>query len=395
MAASLAITAVLTAGLAAATAAPAAAAPAAAAPATASLSARPHRAGFSAISCKGASWCMAVGAYTDSSGARHAMAQEWNGTRWRVLKNPPGRPPASLSCSAPWFCMASGGPTGAETWNGRSWRTMKSPPGGVNGVSCGSRKTCMVIYQSVVQSWNGRRWRIWRQATNACGGPPGLPCGLAGVSCGSASNCVAVGTQTISQEPVQNTIGFFWNGTTWAGTGPPGDTEGNPAAVNAVGCAGQFCMSAGGSYSEVAGGDVATAGTWNARTQTWQDVSPNLGDICKLGVTTCTWASLVACGGPAICVTFGPSGTLAWNGSSWQPAPAVSAGRGSNLGDVSCGTAFCMAVGYRTVAGAHRTLAELWNGTTWQIISTPSPGWASRARNPGTDLLLARMAGFP
>jgi len=81
MAASLAITAVLTAGLAAAS--PAAASPAAAAPATASLSARPHRAGFSAISCKGASWCMAVGAYTDSSGARHAMAQEWNGTRWR------------------------------------------------------------------------------------------------------------------------------------------------------------------------------------------------------------------------------------------------------------------------------------------------------------------------
>lgn len=336
--------------------------------------ARPHRANFSAVSCKGASWCMAVGSYTDQSGRRHAMTQRWNGATWRRLRDPLRPAPSTLSCSAAWFCMANGGPTGAQTWNGRTWRKMKSPPGGVNGVSCGSRTTCMVIYRSVVQSWNGRKWRIWSKATDACGGPPGLPCGLAGVSCGSAANCVAVGTQTISQEPVQNTIGFFWNGVRWARTSPPGDAEGNPAAVNAVACAGKFCMAVGGSFSEVAGGDVATAGTWNAKTAAWQDVSPNLGDICKIGVNTCAWADVIACGSPTNCMTFGSSGTLAWNGTSWRSAPPVSAGSGASLAGLSCGGAFCMAVGYRTVAGVHRTLAELWNGTMWQIIKTPNPG---------------------
>ena len=341
--------------------------------------ARPIRASLSAVSCKGALWCMAVGSYTDQSQARHALAQVWNVASWRTLKNPPGRALTSVSCSSPRFCMAAGGPTGAELWNGTTWRTMKSPPGGVSGVSCGSRTTCMVIDGSVnggvVESWNGSKWRIWKQATNACDGAPGT-CGLADVSCGSATNCMAVGTWTISQEPVQPTIGFGWNGVRWARTSPPGD--GNPAALNAISCAGSFCMAAGGAFQEVQNGAVAVAGTWNASTQSWQDVSPNLGVLCT-GFRTCFWAGVISCGSPTNCIVFGHGGTLgsgnlAWNGVTWAPAPSVSAGRGSNLGAVSCAGRSCLAVGYRTIAGAIRPLAELWNGTSWQILKTPIPG---------------------
>jgi hypothetical protein len=336
--------------------------------------ARPIRASFSAVSCKGTSWCMAVGSYTDRSHVRHALAQVWNGQKWRTLKNPPGRSLTGVSCSAPWFCMAIGGPTGMETWNGGVWRRIKSPVGRAGGVSCGSRSLCMVINGringGVAESWNGRQWRTWAQNTDACGGPPGFPCGLAGVSCGSASNCVAVGTQTVSQEPVQNTVAFAWDGIGWGGTSPPND--GNPAALNAISCAGKFCMTVGGAFSEVQSGGIAVAGTWDARTQSWQDVSPSLGTLCS-GFGYCFWAGVISCGSATNCMTFG-RGNLAWNGMAWVPAPSVSAGRGSSLGTVSCAVASCMAVGFRTIAGAVRPLAELWNGATWKILRTPVPG---------------------
>ena len=68
-----------------------------------------------------------------------------------------------------------------------------------------------------------------------------------------------------------------------------------------------------------------------------------------------------------------PSRTLAeaWNGTSWQilatPDPAGSAA--SSLTSVSCTSATrCMAVGDH----ASGTFAEAWNGISWQILTTPA-----------------------
>jgi len=70
-------------------------------------------------------------------------------------------------------------------------------------------------------------------------------------------------------------------------------------------------------------------------------------------------------------MTLGAPGSQFWNGTTWKSAQAISAGRGSALQDVSCGGSDCLAVGFRTVAGKRRTLAELWNGSTWTIVKTP------------------------
>jgi hypothetical protein len=270
--------------------------------------------------------------------------------------------------------MANGGPTRAETWNGKTWRAIRRPPGGLGGVSCSSRSLCMAIDPhingGVAESWNGNKWRIWAQASNVCGGPPGFPCGLASVACGSADNCLAVGTVTVSQEPIQQTAAVAWDGRGWDGAGLP--SAGDPAALNAAGCAGNFCMAVGGGYGDAIGGDFAIAGTWDASTRTSTDVSPNLGVICRSTLQTCSWANVISCGSATNCVTLGS--WEVWNGASWTHAPAISAGRGSNLGDVSCGDAFCLAVGHRTVAGTQQTLAELWNGKAWQILGTPKVG---------------------
>jgi hypothetical protein len=40
---------------------------------------------LSGISCARASFCVAVGGYHDPLGALHSLAEEWNGSGWRVL----------------------------------------------------------------------------------------------------------------------------------------------------------------------------------------------------------------------------------------------------------------------------------------------------------------------
>ncbi len=309
------------------------------------------QASLASVSCNGASWCMAVGSFTTTQLVKHSLAMIWNGTTWRTLKNPPGALMTSVSCSSRTFCMASGGPTGAERWNGTTWRTMPAPKGGVFGVSCASHTLCMVIYKGLVRSWNGNTWHLWKPQTDFCTGSAPGPCGMASVSCGSKTNCVAVGTWTVSQEPVQNAVAVMWSGKSWS------RDDDLPAA-------------GGGAFVDVNNGAVAVTDTWNATTKSWTGIPLDIGTLCH-GFQTCGWPSAIACASATSCMTLGAPGSQFWNGTTWKSAQAISAGRGSALQDVSCGGSDCLAVGFRTVAGKRRTLAELWNGSTWTIVKTP------------------------
>jgi hypothetical protein len=328
------------------------------------------QASLTSVSCRGASWCMAVGSHTTTGGVRHSLAMIFNGTAWRTLKDPAGTGLHAVSCSSATFCMAEGGPVGAERWNGTSWRALPGPRGGLASLTCASRAFCVRVHGDLPSVWNGRSWHDAKVPDFCKGSAPG-PCWLASVSCGSAANCVAVGTWTVSQEPVQNAVADRWNGKRWTW-----DSElpanGNPAQLNTVGCAGAFCMSAGVASNDTDGASIAVADKRDAATrQGWTDVSPSLGGICG-EFQSCAWAGVIACGNSASCITLGGlSGNQFWNGSAWQPAQAISAGPGSELQDVSCGGNDCLAVGFRTVAGKKRTLAELWNGSAWTIINTP------------------------
>jgi len=326
--------------------------------------------GLAAVSCKG-SFCMAVGTYTDRHGRRHALAERWNGRAWRTLANPVGRALTGVSCSGSTFCMGVGGPTGLEAWHGNGWRTLSRTPGSPGPVSCGSPRLCMAIDNGLVESWNGSRWRIWKQATERMQRRPAGPVrqhkrvlcqrdklprgrdrdGLSGA--GSGAHGVRVGRQEV--------LRLF----------APG--YGNPAMLNAVTCTRGLCMAAGGGFAEVDNGDLAMAEAWHPATKTWTTVSPDLGVICT-GFTTCGWTSELACGSATTCLTLSSFGTMAWNGTTWKPAEAISAGRGSALRDVSCAGTSCMAVGFRTAHGVHQTLAELRTPKGWRILRTTNPG---------------------
>jgi hypothetical protein len=97
-------------------------------------------------------------------------------------------------------------------------------------------------------------------------------------------------------------------------------------------------------------------------------------------VAALTGSAAVFAGGPHAAIA---SSNGSESGSAWQVvAPAASPGPGPSFNSVSCPeTDFCMAAGYyATSAGVGRAKAvalyEIWNGTSWRIVPSPStPGY--------------------
>lgn len=96
-----------------------------------------------------------------------------------------------------------------------------------------------------------------------------------------------------------------------------------------------------------------------------------------LGVSCTRASSCTAVGFSQL--SSGPFVTLAerWNGISWeiQPTPNPAGSPASALHGVSCTDASdCMAVGNQETSGLNDlTLAEHWDGSSWEIESTPTP----------------------
>jgi hypothetical protein len=332
---------------------------------------------LAAVSCPTSSWCMAVGSVTDRSYLRHALAQVWDAGSWRVLAPPPGQSLTSVSCSSPSFCMVTDQPGGLRAWNGSTWRPVVSPSYAVTAPSCASRSLCLVINGSATsqsvdfpESWNGRAWHA-RTNAGVCFGPPGL-CALNDVSCGSPSNCVAVGfTQFGASNSTTKTDSVVWDGSHWTVEQPP--SPGDPAWLDQVSCAASACLATGVGYSAAEGGYLPVALAWDKAAGTWRDVSPDSGVVCSGFSGPCgSWTTAVSCGSPTNCMTMGAGGDQQWNGSDWSPAPTVGSGPGSSLDAISCHGSMCLSVGYRRINNTRHTLAELWNGSAWQIIATPT-----------------------
>jgi hypothetical protein len=75
---------------------------------------------------------------------------------------------------------------------------------------------------------------------------------------------------------------------------------------------------------------------------------------------------------------IGPALTLieSWDGTSWNIVPSPSPGTEALLSKVSCTSASsCYAVGVSIDEyGVDRTLIESWDGMTWKIVPSPNPG---------------------
>jgi hypothetical protein len=325
------------------------------------------------------------------------LAEVWNGTSWKIqaTPNPTGARASSLlgvSCSSTSACTAVGRYTTstgevlalAESWNGKSWQIQAAPnPTGATasslfGVSCTSASACISVgnYTSsagnqvtLAESWNGASWQI--QVTPS---PTGTMSNLFGVSCSATSACIAVGSYTNSGG-VQVTLAEGWNGTGWQLQTTPNPSGAIQSNLFGVSCtAATACVAVGGSNDP---GSVTLTEVWNGAS--WQiQTTPNpagpanpLSGVSCASSTACTAvSSYLASDG--ITVTFAEQ----WNGTTWQvqttPNPT---GAQFFLDGVSCRSASaCTAVGEldsSSGSGANQlTLAENWNGSAWTIQFT-------------------------
>jgi hypothetical protein len=300
------------------------------------------------VSCVSASHCVAVGFFAKGNGNQFALAETWNGRTWTPAQPPaPGGENTSLtgvSCKSATSCVAVGaytqntssGPTGAplaETWNGRKWTEARPPaPKGtllsaLDAVSCVSAVKCVATGVSftnlasvaLIESWNGKSWSRMKAAAL-----PGNPLAeLTGVSCASANSCAAVGYAASTTG--LGSLAEVWNGKSWRLASVRWPKGTSNAELSGVSCAAvNACVAVGtidSNLKSVSNTGKAAAVTWNGKAWAVTNVpAPGKGKASLFRGVTCRSATnCVAVGqlGPAVS-TNGTGLSGFWNGKSWR-----------------------------------------------------------------------------
>lgn len=339
-----------------------------------------------AVSCASPTFCEAVGTYENSSGLVVPLAERFNGSSW-TLESPPAPPGSTdavltgVSCVSRKFCEAtsttqrfSTTPPFADLWNGKSWQLQSFPASitqSVGQVSCASATFCEAVSSSAGGSqataavWNGTSW-----ASQPIASPPAAAfSNLTGVSCVSASFCEAVGSYTDSSA-ASFAWAAVWDGSSWSVQFVPGQAGAYLTSVNAVSCSGVAACEAGGSFQQ-----SAQAAVPQALAEAWNGSSWNVQQAAAPAGATDNRLNAVSCPTATFCETVGEytdaagnqvSLAEAWNGTSWQVQ--ASSGAAGMLNGVSCVSAvFCEAVG----SSGSGPAAQMWNGTSWSAQAIP------------------------
>ena len=257
---------------------------------------------LNAVSCSTARFCVAVGGYGLGSGCAtldegkgpcngEAIAERWDGKRWREMPTPGGVGALSaVSCSSSVACTAVS-----------------------MGADCiSSGVLCFGLGGAVAERWNGRRWSA--EATPTVAGAAGFNSSpsLSGVACVSGQRCVAVGTYTQSGATVESApLAEGWNGASWTVEPTPYDAQAGGNRLTSVSCGSPRACTAVGAFPDPGSTLILRwdGTTWNVQTL------PN-PDKSLVSVSCPTALKCVAVG--AAPVDNGTAVADAWNGSRWR-----------------------------------------------------------------------------
>ncbi len=229
---------------------------------------------LNAVSCTGATFCMATGAYSYAADHDNTLAEEWNGKSWTVVPSPSpeiSNDLLSISCTSDVFCMAVGsyesvsGSLGTlvEEWNGRTWAVVPSPLSGstsneLRSISCRNVTFCLAAgtysnsaalgdQSTLVERWNGRSWSIVASRNPGSNGNT-----LDGIACATTTSCVAVGSYAVGSGYAE-TLVEKWNGRAWELLPSPNPKVAHDGSyLNSASCTGASFCTAAGSYSYAA-----------------------------------------------------------------------------------------------------------------------------------------------
>ncbi len=327
----------------------------------------PNVAGYSSIlygvTAISANNVWAVGYYQNSAGTIGlTLIEHWNGTKWKIVPSPNPTGPVysiltsvvALSANNIWaagytFNVPSVGSsydlTLIEHWNGSKWRIVSSPNAGsyinqLSAVTATSTNDVWAVgyYQnsissgdssphSLIEHWNGSKWKIVPSVNVGS-----LESILTGITASSPTNAWAVGFIQSSGSTIGQALVEHWNGTNWSiASNPSPGTNGN-----------------------MFNGVTAVAPNQIRATGYYQDVNSTVTQPLN----------------------------EYWDGFQWHiDADAIPPGSTTAIlnGITAISVNSVWAVGYFDSANNtnDQTLIEQWNGSAWNVASSPNVGKAN------------------
>ncbi len=277
---------------------------------------------------------------------------------------------------------------GDQTFTTPTWEIQSTPnPSGASDsrlydVSCEpSASACTAVGKSttsgadspVAQRWNGTSWS--EQAPAKKSGAAHTR--LLSVDCPSETRCIAVGSYQGSEGGTA-TLAELWNEGKWSVQTTPIPSGATSSELVAVGCSSTAsCVGVGSAV--IGGGKTAIVERWASPTWSLETVPlPEGATSSQLDGVDCIWSNFCVAVGRYTSGGSIKSLAMLWNGTSWSlqtlttPEGAVE----STLLDVSCtkSPSRCTAVGgWKNGAGEQFTLAYRFNGSSWALQSTPNP----------------------
>ena len=300
---------------------------------------------LSGVAAVSASNVWAVGYYSNpNSGVAQTLTEQWNGTGWSVVASPN---------------------VGANN----NYLSSVAAVSASNVWAVGLEQTSSNTSRTLIEHWNGTVWKVISSPR------VGLSANLTGVTAISASNAWVVGSYTKSSNNNQALI-EHWNGTSWKvvtspNAGPDSSVLSSVAAVSAKN------VWAVGTYIPSSGPEQTLTEQWNGKS--WSVVSSaNVGATINYlnGVTAVPGSSDVWTVGGYYTGNYYEPLIEQWNGTSWSIVSNPIAGSDDNylfaVSAISANDVWAVGNYYDPASGNELTLIEQWNGTSWNIVSSPN-----------------------
>jgi hypothetical protein len=291
----------------------------------------------------------AVGNFTTSTGATQALTEHWDGTAWSLVSSP-----AVLESSLNGVAAVST----ADVWAAGSYLTSRS------------------VEQALFEHWNGRKWV---QAKSPATGPGTVMSGVAAVS---ATDVWAVG-RFLSGSSVDQTLIENFTGHKWTVVPSPDASTGNNRldAVTAVSANDVWAV---GTAQNASGVFQTLTEHWNGTAWSIVPSPSGTGSAAELDSAAAVSSSNVWAAGDS------GSGTLIeqWNGTKWavvtSPSPSTVSNNLAAIAVVSANDIWAVGSSL-TSSFTFQTVIEQWNGTTWAVVTSPSPGSAASLAGAAAD----------
>ncbi len=325
-------------------------------------------------------------------------AAQAQGGPWTVVSSPDATAGnndlaavATVSASDVWAVGSAENSLGndqplAEHWDGAAWSIVPTPTvvtGHLSGLAAissadvwagGSMLLSARGNEAQFEHWNGRKWTIAKS--------PATTAGIAGMAAVSSNDVWAVGS--IVSGFVAQTFIEHWNGKRWAVVPSPNDGTGTNL-LNAVTAISANDVWAVGQFQDASGATQTLTEHWDGTS--WSVVaSPSASPGAEfLGAAAVSSRNVWAVG-------LSGSATLIeqWNGTNWAVVPSPNpAGTLANIlfgvAVVSANDIWAVGESQNATSGIPSTLIEQWNGTSWSIVASPSPGSAASLRGAAAD----------